>query len=179
MLKLSMRGAPLSDPHPVRNEILTLLAANGFLSVADLSSSLSYSRTAVIHHLLVLERKGMVIGRRTEHRRMYSPAFPPNESALRAQPFRPEGYEAARLLRAKWHWLSILLFIGKRRLATAEEIRKELVVGTSTVNHHLRNLQRYGLVHASGSARRRVYLLSPEAIPALELLGFAGFEKAF
>jgi DNA-binding transcriptional ArsR family regulator len=73
--------AALSDP--TRRQVLDLLAARGEGSASALAAAMPVSRPAVIKHLTVLDRAGLVESRRRGREVLYSVRPEPLESAAR------------------------------------------------------------------------------------------------
>jgi DNA-binding transcriptional ArsR family regulator len=73
--------AALSDP--TRRKVLDLLAARGEGSASALAAAMPVSRPAVIKHLTVLDRAGLVESRRQGREVLYSVRPEPLESAAR------------------------------------------------------------------------------------------------
>jgi DNA-binding transcriptional ArsR family regulator len=73
--------AALSDP--TRRQVLDLLAARGEGSASGLAADMPVSRPAVIKHLAVLDRAGLVESRRRGREVLYSVRPEPLESAAR------------------------------------------------------------------------------------------------
>lgn len=57
---------------PVRQRILLLFEPGEALSIKDIAESFELSRTAVVHHLTVLERAGILARRRSGKASLYS-----------------------------------------------------------------------------------------------------------
>lgn len=57
---------------PVRQKILLAFEPNEELSIKDIASAFPLSRTAVVHHLSVLERAGVLSSRRRGRESLYS-----------------------------------------------------------------------------------------------------------
>jgi DNA-binding transcriptional ArsR family regulator len=68
---------------PTRRQVLDLLAARGEGSASALAASMPVSRPAVIKHLAVLDRAGLVERRRRGREVLYSVRPEPLESAAR------------------------------------------------------------------------------------------------
>jgi DNA-binding transcriptional ArsR family regulator len=73
--------AALADP--TRRQVLDLLAARGEGSASALAADMPVSRPAVIKHLAVLDRAGLVESRRRGREVVYSVRPQPLESAAR------------------------------------------------------------------------------------------------
>jgi DNA-binding transcriptional ArsR family regulator len=73
--------AALSDP--TRRQVLDLLAARGEGTASSLAAAMPVSRPAVIKHLTVLDRAGLVESRRQGREVLYSVRPEPLESAAR------------------------------------------------------------------------------------------------
>ncbi len=73
--------AALSDP--TRRQVLDLLAARGEGSASGLAAAMPVSRPAVVKHLAVLDRAGLVESRRQGREVLYSVRSEPLESAAR------------------------------------------------------------------------------------------------
>ena len=73
--------AALADP--TRRQVLDLLAARGEGSASGLAAAMPVSRPAVIKHLAVLDRAGLVESRRRGREVVYSVRPEPLESAAR------------------------------------------------------------------------------------------------
>jgi DNA-binding transcriptional ArsR family regulator len=73
--------AALADP--TRRQVLDLLAARGGGSASALAADMPVSRPAVIKHLAVLDRAGLVESRRQGREVVYSVRSEPLESAAR------------------------------------------------------------------------------------------------
>jgi DNA-binding transcriptional ArsR family regulator len=73
--------AALSDP--TRRQVLDLLAARGEGSASGLAADMPVSRPAVIKHLAVLDRAGLVESRRQGREVLFSVRPEPLESAAR------------------------------------------------------------------------------------------------
>jgi DNA-binding transcriptional ArsR family regulator len=73
--------AALSDP--TRRQVLDLLAARGEGSASALAAAMPVSRPAVVKHLTVLDRAGLVESRRQGREVLYSVRSEPLESAAR------------------------------------------------------------------------------------------------
>jgi DNA-binding transcriptional ArsR family regulator len=73
--------AALSDP--TRRQVLDLLAARGEGSASALAAAMPVSRPAVVKHLTVLDRAGLVASRRRGREVLYSVRPEPLESAAR------------------------------------------------------------------------------------------------
>jgi DNA-binding transcriptional ArsR family regulator len=73
--------AALADP--TRRQVLDLLAARGEGSASALAADMPVSRPAVIKHLAVLDRAGLVESRRRGREVVYSVRSEPLESAAR------------------------------------------------------------------------------------------------
>lgn len=57
---------------PVRQRILMLFEPGEALSIKDIAELFALSRTAVVHHLIVLERAGILAQRRAGKATLYS-----------------------------------------------------------------------------------------------------------
>ena len=73
--------AALADP--TRRQVLDLLAARGEGSASGLAAAMPISRPAVVKHLTVLDRAGLVESRRRGREVLYSVRPQPLESAAR------------------------------------------------------------------------------------------------
>ena len=73
--------AALADP--TRRQVLDLLAARGEGSASGLAAAMPVSRPAVVKHLTVLDRAGLVESRRRGREVLYSVRSEPLESAAR------------------------------------------------------------------------------------------------
>jgi DNA-binding transcriptional ArsR family regulator len=73
--------AALADP--TRRQVLDLLAARGEGSASSLAAAMPVSRPAVVKHLTVLDRAGLVASRRRGREVLYSVRPEPLESASR------------------------------------------------------------------------------------------------
>jgi DNA-binding transcriptional ArsR family regulator len=73
--------AALADP--TRRQVLDLLAARGEGSASALAAAMPVSRPAVIKHLAVLDRAGLVESRRSGREVLFSVRPEPLESAAR------------------------------------------------------------------------------------------------
>jgi DNA-binding transcriptional ArsR family regulator len=73
--------AALSDP--TRRQVLDLLAARGEASASGLAAAMPVSRPAVVKHLTVLDRAGLVESRRQGREVLYSVRPEPLQSAAR------------------------------------------------------------------------------------------------
>jgi DNA-binding transcriptional ArsR family regulator len=73
--------AALADP--TRRQVLDLLAARGEVSASALAAAMPVSRPAVIKHLAVLDRAGLVESRRQGREVLFSVRPEPLESAAR------------------------------------------------------------------------------------------------
>jgi DNA-binding transcriptional ArsR family regulator len=95
--------AALSDP--TRRQVLDLLAARGEGSASALAAAMPVSRPAVIKHLTVLDRAGLVESRRQGREVLYSVRPEPLESAAR--------------------WMAALAADWDRRLAALKRLAEE------------------------------------------------------
>jgi DNA-binding transcriptional ArsR family regulator len=90
---------------PTRRQVLDVLAARGEASATTVAGQLPVSRPAVIKHLGVLERAGLVEGRRTGREVLFS--------------VRPEPLSAAS------RWLATVATEWDRRLAALKALAEE------------------------------------------------------
>jgi DNA-binding transcriptional ArsR family regulator len=95
--------AALSDP--TRRQVLDLLAARGEGSASGLAAAMPVSRPAVVKHLTVLDRAGLVESRRRGREVLYS--------------VRPEPLEAAA------RWMTGLAADWDRRLAALKRLAEQ------------------------------------------------------
>jgi DNA-binding transcriptional ArsR family regulator len=95
--------AALSDP--TRRQVLDLLAARGEGSASALAAAMPVSRPAVIKHLTVLNRAGLVESRRRGREVLYSVRPEPLESAAR--------------------WMASVAADWDRRLAALKQLAEE------------------------------------------------------
>jgi DNA-binding transcriptional ArsR family regulator len=95
--------AALSDP--TRRQVLDLLAARGEGSASALAAAMPVSRPAVIKHLTVLDRAGLVESRRQGREVLYSVRPAPLESAAR--------------------WMASVAADWDRRLATLKRLAED------------------------------------------------------
>jgi DNA-binding transcriptional ArsR family regulator len=95
--------AALSDP--TRRKVLDLLAARGEGSASGLAAAMPVSRPAVVKHLAVLDRAGLVESRRRGREVLYSVRPEPLESAAR--------------------WMALLAADWDRRLAALKQLAEE------------------------------------------------------
>jgi DNA-binding transcriptional ArsR family regulator len=95
--------AALSDP--TRRQVLDLLAARGEASATAVANQLPVSRPAVIKHIGVLERAGLVEGRRNGREVLFT--------------VRPEPLATAA------RWLASVAGEWDRRLATLKRLAEE------------------------------------------------------
>jgi DNA-binding transcriptional ArsR family regulator len=95
--------AALADP--TRRQVLDLLAARGEGSASSLAAAMPVSRPAVIKHLTVLDRAGLVQSRRQGREVLYS--------------VRPEPLQSAS------RWMAALAADWDRRLAALKRLAEE------------------------------------------------------
>jgi DNA-binding transcriptional ArsR family regulator len=95
--------AALADP--TRRQVLDLLAARGEGSASGLAAVMPVSRPAVVKHLTVLDRAGLVESRRRGREVLYSVRPEPLESAAR--------------------WMTSLAADWDRRLAALKRLAEE------------------------------------------------------
>ena len=92
--------AALGDP--TRREVLNILAARGEASATAIATQLPVSRPAVVKHLGVLDRAGLLQERRQGREVLFS--------------VRPEPLESAS------HWLAVVASEWDRRLAALKRL---------------------------------------------------------
>ena len=102
--------AALADP--TRRRVLDLLAARGEGSASGLAAAMPVSRPAVVKHLTVLDRAGLVESRRRGREVLYSVRPEPLESAARWM----------KSLAADWDRRLAAL----KRLAEQENVKEEI-----------------------------------------------------
>jgi DNA-binding transcriptional ArsR family regulator len=95
--------AALADP--TRRQVLDLLATRGEGSASSLAASMPVSRPAVIKHLTVLDRAGLVQSRRRGREVLYS--------------VRPEPLQSAS------RWMAAVAADWDRRLAALKRLAEE------------------------------------------------------
>jgi len=93
--------------------------------------------------------------------------------------FSTELQEQAALFKALSHpaRLAILHYLAKTRVCITGDISEELPLGRTTVNQHLLELKRAGLVQGQIQGVRTNYCLNPEGMEKMKML-MIGFTEA-
>lgn len=86
--------------------------------------------------------------------------------------FDEELQETASLFKAMGHpaRLAILQYLAESKVCVSGDISKELPLGRTTVNQHLAELKRAGLIKGEISGTKTRYCLEAETIKQLETL---------
>jgi DNA-binding transcriptional ArsR family regulator len=87
--------------------------------------------------------------------------------------------EGAELFKALGHpaRLAILKFLAEIKMCYTGNISDELPLGRTTVNQHLKELKKVGLIHGNILGSRTSYCLNPEKIGQLESLSLNFIQK--
>lgn len=171
---LALGGTPQVRPRPLtprasrpagprgrdarRQEILDAVRADPGLSVADLVGRLAGSRTALVHHLRVLERAGRVAFLRDGRSRRCFPVEDGPAGRTRA--------EATALRHPRTR--DLLAYVTAHPGVTQTDLSRAAALGSSSVVWHTARLARAGLLSSVRVAGRRRFYAAGTAPPPAE-----------
>src|SRR6056297_3564995 len=93
--------------------------------------------------------------------------------------FKKEEQQCAALFKALAHpaRIQILKYLAETKTCISGDISKELPLGRTTVNQHLKELKRVGLIKGIVSGSRTNYCLNPEKIRDLRSIAETFFNE--
>ena len=93
--------------------------------------------------------------------------------------FDKQEQQCAALFKALAHpaRIQILKYLAETKTCISGDISKELPLGRTTVNQHLKELKRTGLIQGVVSGSRTNYCLNPERIKALKAMAGRFFDE--
>ncbi len=133
--------------HPRREQIYARILQEPGISLQDLGTATGLSRTAVVHHLRLLEQQHLVISRRVGRSRHYF------ENGGRYGHDQKEAYALLRNDRSK----AVAEFIRNNPGTMQKSLCAALAIPPSIAHWHVRRLQQGGLVETIRQGRAVAY----------------------
>ena len=133
--------------HPRREQLYARILQEPGISLQDLGQATGLSRTAVVHHLRLLEQQHLVVSRRVGRSRHYY------ENGGRYGHDQKEAYAILRNDRSK----AVAKFISAHPGTMQKSLCEALSIPPSIAHWHVRRLQEGGLVESIRQGRAVAY----------------------
>lgn len=147
------------DNERIRGRILGFIEANAGIHFSALRDGLGLANGVTAYHLQILEKEETVLSWRDGKLRRYAVStIGPNEIESIKSP----------LVGTR---LAILQVLSQSKTLglTGKEIRAQLEISRQLLSHHLRVLNRNGLIEKSSSSRKASWKISRDGIQALQV----------